>query len=589
MQFTNEQTAILNNNASMIVNAVAGSGKTATLIAYAQQVPNNKKILYIAFNKSVKQEAEKAFQEKFIYHVQVETAHSLAFKKVVAGTNLTLKNGDYKPAEIVALFQLNGYTEKHAEYIIATHVLKFASLFCNSSAAKIADLDYLSIVNNDSAIEFVIANLAEITKLTRLFLYKMHCGEIPVTHDFYLKKWQLTNPVLPYHYILFDEAQDASAVMLSVVLQQQATKIMVGDKHQQIYGWRFANNALQSIPFPEFPLSKSFRFPNAIAQLAEQILFWKSKLVPYKPINISGLAKAGSIKTVAVIGRTNLGLLLKAISYLDENKHIERIYFEGNIQSYTYASEGASVYDILNLHNGETDKIRDSFLKSMKTIANLEEYIDCTEDVSLSMMLEMVKLYGNKIPKLIQSLKAKHVATNEKHTAEVIFSTVHKCKGLEYDAVILANDFINEEKIDSLYKKGETTTQTINQLLEEINLFYVAVTRCKSRLIIPKSLLPKGYQYGSCIEVIDDALPTKDNAAKKFEQNTKIAVPKAYSVAEKRLHIKEAYQKWDTDADKKLKEMFEKGIPIKGIATYFNRTNGAIFARIKKLGLYSES
>ena len=37
------------------------------------------------------------------------------------------------------------------------------------------------------------------------------------------------------------------------------------------------------------------------------------------------------------------------------NRHAAslRHYFEGNINSYTYADDGASLYDILNLYNGK--------------------------------------------------------------------------------------------------------------------------------------------------------------------------------------------------------------------------------------------
>ena len=93
----------------------------------------------------------------------------------------------------------------------------------------------------------------------------------------------------------------------------------------------------------------------------------------------------------AVLARTNLGLLLKAIEYVTEKENIKHIYFEGNINSYTYADEGASLYDVLNLSNGKHSLIRDVLIKSMKDIGALTEYIDKTEDVQLRMMVEIVK------------------------------------------------------------------------------------------------------------------------------------------------------------------------------------------------------
>ena len=77
MQLTPEQLAILETNKDLKINAVAGSGKTTTLVAYAQTRPPRTHILYLAFNRSVKQEAERKFAQ--IPNVKVETAHSLAF------------------------------------------------------------------------------------------------------------------------------------------------------------------------------------------------------------------------------------------------------------------------------------------------------------------------------------------------------------------------------------------------------------------------------------------------------------------------------------------------------------------------------
>ena len=106
----------------------------------------------------------------------------------------------------------------------------------------------------------------------------MDKGEIEITHDFYLKKFQLSNPTLYYDYILFDEGQDASPAMLDVFLQQKATKVIVGDTHQQIYGWRYAVNSLEKANFKTYHLSTSFRFSQDMANLAMEVLQWKKHI-----------------------------------------------------------------------------------------------------------------------------------------------------------------------------------------------------------------------------------------------------------------------------------------------------------------------
>ena len=231
MKLTQEQIDIIKSKGNIKINAVAGSGKTTTIIEYAKTRPKNSRILYLAFNKSVKLEAEKKFRVKKLSNVQVETAHSLAFRYIVMGSLYKIKN-EYKTNEIAELLGLQGNGEKHAEYIVANHINKFIAYFCNSDKKNIKDLNYLDIVTETKAQNFVRKFYSYIEKQTRLLLAKMDKGEIDIIHDFYLKKFQLSNPILPYDYILFDEGQDASPAMLDIFLKQKAIKVIVGDTHQ---------------------------------------------------------------------------------------------------------------------------------------------------------------------------------------------------------------------------------------------------------------------------------------------------------------------------------------------------------------------
>ena len=75
MRLTNEQKEIIATSGNIKINAVAGSGKTTTILEYAKARPKNKKILYLAFNKSVKLEAERKFKKAGLNNVRIETAH----------------------------------------------------------------------------------------------------------------------------------------------------------------------------------------------------------------------------------------------------------------------------------------------------------------------------------------------------------------------------------------------------------------------------------------------------------------------------------------------------------------------------------
>jgi Flp pilus assembly CpaF family ATPase len=52
MKLTQEQIDIVQSTGNIKINAVAGSGKTTTIIEYAKARPANSRILYLAFIKS---------------------------------------------------------------------------------------------------------------------------------------------------------------------------------------------------------------------------------------------------------------------------------------------------------------------------------------------------------------------------------------------------------------------------------------------------------------------------------------------------------------------------------------------------------
>jgi len=602
MQLTHEQQKIISAKGNLKINAVAGSGKTTTIIEFARSLPSTAKIIYLAFNRSVKLEAREKFSNQGLRNVSVETAHSLAFRHVMPKHNYRLKNHGYKTHEIAELLGLQGGGEKHGEFIVARHINQFVSYFCNSNKAKVNELKYYETLSDPKARAFVKTNYSYILRQTRLLLARMDKGVIEIIHDFYLKKFQLGNPVLPYDYILFDEGQDASAAMLDVFRNQKARKVIVGDTHQQIYGWRYAVNSLEQLDYKNHYLTYSFRFPQEIADLGIAVLNIKKLLGNEPEIKITGKGKSNTIKSRAILARTNLGLLLRAIDYINNLLQPTTIYFEGNITSYTYADDGTSLYDVLNLYNKKHHLIRDQLVKSMKDMEELEEYVKNAEDVQLGMMVEIVKKYGNEIPDIIQDLKSYHIDDGKKDKADMVFSTVHRCKGMEYDEVTLVNDFINKSKIEKLLddqkKKKKKNNQLLQKLNEEVNLLYVAVTRARNKVLIPSTLLPEGFHATQHVEIIDvkdeedydeemELTDEWDENIKDYYHNEKRTLEDVINNARKRQNEqpRNAYNPWTAEDDEVLTVMYCEGKSAKEMAEKFDRTPNAIRKRIKKLEL----
>lgn len=79
MKYTEEQMACIQSDApSLSINAFAGTGKTSTLVGRAE-ARKKEKILYIAFNRSMAEDASKRFPE----NVVCKSSHSLAFAPIV--------------------------------------------------------------------------------------------------------------------------------------------------------------------------------------------------------------------------------------------------------------------------------------------------------------------------------------------------------------------------------------------------------------------------------------------------------------------------------------------------------------------------
>jgi F-box protein, helicase, 18 len=584
MNYSEEQEKVLSSKGNLLINAVAGSGKTSTLIGYAERNPK-KKILYLAFNKSVKLEAEHKFSEKALKNVKVTTAHSLALRHF-ANNQLKIRQGSSYSAFDAK--NILGFKRKDiiADMKYGKHVIDMVNCFCNSSASKVIEMDYLSFLKEGKDKEFVKVNYGELLLSSRQFLGKMMNNEIEISHDFYLKQFQLSSPKYPFDTLFFDEGQDASAVMLDVFLNQKGDRIIVGDEHQQIYRWRYAVNALREVDFAKTHLNTSFRFPQSIADLAKNILETKSLLSntigEISMPDIKGRGDSAEIATNAIVGRTNSALLVEAINLLIENKAVSKVYFEGNFSSYTYADEGGSIYDVLNLYLDKRKKIRDPLIKSFKSLFELEQYADETEDSPMKGLIHIVNTYKKELPSLIKKIKEHHVADDSKEEAEVVFSTVHKAKGMEYDEVTLLNDFLGEERLKTLLNGEEVD---LNKLEEDINILYVAATRTKTKLNIPEGILPLSFtkRDDKNINVLVDKQEVVEldyaNISRASNEN------RTFSLENRRLENNQAYEKWTDEKDAELTLMIKNGRSTQELSEHFYRSKGAIRSRIKKLEL----
>ncbi|KAK7895971.1 hypothetical protein WMY93_021296 [Mugilogobius chulae] len=516
INLTGEQQRVLSHDIQrdhvLKIMAFAGTGKTTTLVKYAEQRPHLR-FLYVAFNKSVAKEAERRFPS----NVECKTVHALAFKEVgvryQTGKKLTCS---MKP------FSINMVLPKgRAGFRKSKIVMRTISTFLASTDDEI-DRSHVptSYINKKIRVPIAAAEIPLFMEDARYLWMKMKNvrekskAAYYMTHDGYLKLWQLSRPCLSHTYdvIFIDEAQDCTPAILDIMLSQNCGKILVGDPHQQIYTFRGAVNALDTVDHTHvFYLTQSFRFGAEIAYVGAAILRVCKKV--QKTLvggnqkggvsDDSAVAVAESVRKgmspsrgkTAILSRTNVSVFSEAVKLTDANSSC-RIHFVGGIQ-------GIGLERILDLWNIMQDSktlqhgqkyeakyIRDPFLrvfakKSERPFQALIIYADQTEDRELEAKLDIVERYRDRIPELVSKLKSCHEGDYTK--ADFILGTVHKAKGMEFDTVMVTDDFAKIPA--SRHNLRFHRNFVINDIQkDEWNLIYVAVTRAKSSLIISESI-----------------------------------------------------------------------------------------------------
>ena len=436
-----EKAGALKQGEILKINACAGSGKTTMLKHIALANPLNS-FLYLAFNKAIAQKSKKLFPK----NVEVKTIHSLAyvFAKKHLGSFSLLSN--LKIFDIAPFF-----SNQKSSYLNA--VLK----------------EYARFLKSDETETFY----KEVALLYEAMLKK----ELPMTHDFYLKYYQLASggkELHNYDYILFDEAQDSNAVMLSIFLNNVCKKILVGDTFQNIYGFNQTINALETIKADfHLNLSTNYRSTQEILNYADSFLDVYSSKNRLKMH--SALKEEVKIKTQAFITRTNAGLIELINTLLKEKANLDEIALLKEPESIFKL-----LFDIFSFRANRFELIskENAFLHNFDSMFELRSYASYDAELSLALNL-------SEKPYDFKALKKLALKLYQNKNANTFLINAHLSKGLEWDRVILHNDFVKlrdlKAKIEE-EKNQEEKAKREFEMEQELNLFYVAITRARFEL-----------------------------------------------------------------------------------------------------------
>lgn len=223
---TTEQQAIRNHagqNPRMGRKCIsfAGSGKTSTLEMLAED--NRAPGLYLAFNRAIKEEASKRFPR----HIKVVTAHGAAYGALQMHQHQNRLNQKIYGDSVQRLIRLPR-CRMHPD-ALGQVVLDSIARFCNSADAE-PDMSHIALDPKEP--EDLRQSALIGTKALWEKMISRH-SDCPITHDTYLKLWQLNQPsIRNVEWAMFDEAQDASPVMIDIMAKQRLPITFVGDPHQ---------------------------------------------------------------------------------------------------------------------------------------------------------------------------------------------------------------------------------------------------------------------------------------------------------------------------------------------------------------------
>ncbi|KAM6895786.1 F-box DNA helicase 1 [Xenentodon cancila] len=512
---TGEQQQILSHNIQndhvVKIVAFAGTGKTTTLVQYAEQRPHLR-FLYVAFNTSVAGEA----RQRFPRNVDCKTVHSLAYhdigKSYKSHKKLTF---NLKPFTINSVLPAGRGGFTNAKVVTTTLNTFLASADPSISAIHVPLHSFqkkgVRVVLTHEEKQLYVKD-AEMIWTKMKTLKERSKSAYFMTHDGYLKLWQLQDPKPClsdcYDVIFIDEAQDCTPAIMDVLLAQRCGKILVGDPHQQIYTFRGAVNALHTANHTHiFYLTQSFRFGPEIAYVAATVLKvcknvqkilvgGKQKDCVYdetasKAVEAMKTGVTPSRGKIGILSRCNLGVFSQAIQLTDTNPHC-RIHFIGNVKNIGLEK----IMDIYHLMTQDKKGIKSKLIRdplircfSMRKenpFGAFKNYITQTEDKELDGKLNIVEKYYSRIPELVQRLYSCFESDIKK--ADFIVGTVHKAKGLEFDIVIVTDDFASAPS-SSHDLSSMSRFSFANIPDDEWNLVYVAVTRAKTCLVITTDLL----------------------------------------------------------------------------------------------------
>jgi len=448
-----------------VIEAVAGSGKTTTLVE-SLKICGTTDVIFVAFNKHIAEE----LVPKVPKGVKVTTMHAFGFSQLKkAYPKIFLDNNKVRKTINNSLTKLNlEFVDDKFEYISnLTSLVDLLRLnLCESREEAFQIIQKHSLISGENIVNdaFTIIQLLNRNRATLDFVDMIY---IPAIEDLKIQEYSL---------VMVDECQDLSKCQIKLLTKMTKPTgriLAVGDRHQAIYGFGGADsesfNTLCNMENTTLlPLSISYRCSKEVVRKAQQLV----PSIQYSETAYEGKVDyKGILENVKdgdfILCRTNAPLVSLALEMIADGKKavVKGVDIGKKLISNLKSTQQTDVKEAIKVLNKklallEKQMEEDFDNKSKLAILNMQDMIDAT--IAISQDCRTIDQVIAKIDNLF----------SDNTSTGIILSTAHKSKGLEADNV-------------HIYKPELMPLRSLSldwEKVQENNLQYVAITRAKKHL-----------------------------------------------------------------------------------------------------------
>jgi DNA helicase-2/ATP-dependent DNA helicase PcrA len=460
---------IKNGTGNCVIDAVAGSGKTTTIVNALNLIPSDKKVIFVAFNKSIVNELSARVPK----NVEVKTMHSFGFGAV----RFNMGNVVVKEDKVMETINQLYPTWEIDESVVEGYKHRVRSLVDLARLNLVNDMEELYDVAEHYGVEILNA---EVEKAWIVFqVIRNYKKVIDMTDMIFLPAYYKMK-CKTYDWVFVDECQDLNKCQQEILKQMVKPKsgrfVAVGDPRQAIYGFAGADaesfRSLTSIPnTTTLPLSVNYRCGTNIINLAKEIVPQLEAFEGAIEGTIEANGKWKDINDGDYVLCRNVRPLVKLCMDL---------LIDGKKAMVRGRDIGANLINMLkrtkksNLDEAIKKLYQESDRMVAKAVSRGKDETDVRNSTAVKTMIDKIEaleiIAGDltNVSDIIKKIET--LFTDDK--SGIVLSTIHKAKGLESNTVHI----LNPELMPSKWAKKAWEQE------QEQNLIYVAYTRAKQKL-----------------------------------------------------------------------------------------------------------